>query len=88
MNGQPACGLASLAGAMEQAQHRNRPAQDAAPRPATAAASFRFGMLEAAGAPAIIMGASFVGFGSLVRESGLSLAFGLVSSATGWGASV
>ena len=63
---------------------RSEPASGARANPVDAVASFRFGMREAAGPPAIIMGASFVGFGSLVRESGLSLSFGLVSSATGW----
>ena len=60
------------------------PDRDRLSSPPTAAATFRFGLREALGAPGMIMGASFVGFGSLVRESGLSLPFGLVSSATGW----
>jgi predicted branched-subunit amino acid permease len=58
--------------------------REAAPSPQTGAASFLFGLREALGAPGLIMGASFVGFGSLVQESGLSLPFGLISSATGW----
>ena len=44
----------------------------------------RLGMREAIGVPGIVLGASFLGFGSLVRESGLSLPAGLVSTATGW----
>lgn len=39
---------------------------------------------EALGLPALVMGASFVGFGSLVREAGLGLWLGLYSTATGW----
>lgn len=34
--------------------------------------------------PGFVIFASFVGFGALVRESGLSLAHGLASTATGW----
>ena len=60
------------------------PRQGSPAKPATASASFRFGMREGVGVPGIVMGASFVGFGSLVRESGLSLPFGLISTATGW----
>jgi predicted branched-subunit amino acid permease len=52
--------------------------------PVTGGASFRLGLREALGVPGLVMGASFIGFGSLVRESGLSLPFGLVSTATGW----
>jgi predicted branched-subunit amino acid permease len=50
----------------------------------TAGRSIRFGIREGFGVPGIVLGASFVGFGSLVRESGMSLPFGLVSTATGW----
>ena len=49
-----------------------------------AAASAWFGARDGIGVPGIVLGASFVGFGSLVRESGLSLPFGLISTATGW----
>ena len=69
---------------METHQPLERPAQKRRASPATAAASVRFGIREGVGVPGIVMGASFVGFGSLVRESGLSLPFGLVSTATGW----
>ena len=41
-------------------------------------------MREALGAPAIVLAASYLGFGSLVRASDLSLATGLVSTATAW----
>lgn len=34
--------------------------------------------------PAIMLGASFLGFGALVRESGLSIWHGILSSALGW----
>lgn len=39
---------------------------------------------EAFGAPALVLGASFVGFGSLVRVSGLSAGMGLFSTVTSW----
>lgn len=42
------------------------------------------GTRDAFGTPGIVMGASFIGFGSLVRESGLALSYGLASTATGW----
>jgi predicted branched-subunit amino acid permease len=42
------------------------------------------GAREALGLPALVLGASYVGFGSLVRESGLALWLGLVSTASGW----
>lgn len=42
------------------------------------------GLRDAIGVPALVIAASFVGFGSLCRESGLSLWLGLVSTATGW----
>jgi predicted branched-subunit amino acid permease len=69
---------------METQQPMEQAAHDPKVRRATAAASFRFGMREGVGVPGIVMGASFVGFGSLVRESGLSLPFAIVSTATGW----
>ncbi len=39
---------------------------------------------EAFGAPALVLGASFVGFGSLVRVSGLTAGHGLFSTVTSW----
>jgi predicted branched-subunit amino acid permease len=39
---------------------------------------------EALGLPALVLGASYVGFGSLVREADLGLWFGLYSTAAGW----
>ncbi|MEO1193622.1 MAG: AzlC family ABC transporter permease [Pseudomonadota bacterium] len=47
-------------------------------------AAFHGGLRYAFGAPAIAIGASFLGFGALVRESGLSLWHGLISTATTW----
>lgn len=44
----------------------------------------RAALREAMGIPALVLGASYLGFGSLVRESGFSLWFGLASTATGW----
>ncbi|RDD61475.1 AzlC family ABC transporter permease [Ferruginivarius sediminum] len=43
------------------------------------------GIREAVGVPAIVMCASFVGFGALVRHAGLSVWHGMLSTATGWG---
>lgn len=51
---------------------------------APAFSAFRAGMRDAIGAPVIVLGASFLGFGSLCRESGLSIWLGLASTATGW----
>lgn len=47
-------------------------------------AAFWRGAREAAGVPAVVMAASFLGFGALVRESGFSIWLGLASTATGW----
>jgi predicted branched-subunit amino acid permease len=41
-------------------------------------------VIDALPAPALVLGASYVGFGSLCRESALSLAQGLVSTASAW----
>lgn len=46
--------------------------------------AFRAGMRDGLGVPAVVLSASFLGFGSLCRESGLSLWLGLASTATGW----
>jgi predicted branched-subunit amino acid permease len=42
------------------------------------------GMREASGAPALVLAASYVGFGSLVRESGIGLGLGLFSTLSAW----
>jgi len=42
------------------------------------------GIRRAAGVPAIVLGASFVGFGALVQQTGLSIWHALFSTATGW----
>ena len=47
-------------------------------------AAFRGAAREAFGTPAIVLGASFVGFGSLVRVSGLTAGHGLFSTVTSW----
>ena len=39
---------------------------------------------EAAGMPALVLGASYLGFGSLVRESGIGLGLGLFSTLSAW----
>jgi predicted branched-subunit amino acid permease len=44
----------------------------------------RDGARDAVGVPALIIAASFLGFGSLCRESGFSLWLGLASTATAW----
>ncbi|WP_186002233.1 AzlC family ABC transporter permease [Mycobacterium sp. KBS0706] len=47
-------------------------------------AAFRGGMRDVLGAPLLVLGASYLGFGSLVRASGLGLPVGLLSTLTGW----
>ena len=42
------------------------------------------GFREAVGAPLLVLGASYVGFGSLVREFGLGLPVALLSTAVTW----
>ncbi len=42
------------------------------------------GMRAAIGAPALVLGASYVGFGAFVHQSGLNLIQGLASTITGW----
>lgn len=45
---------------------------------------FLAGVREAIGAPMLVLGASYVGFGSLVRSSGLPLVQGLFSTLSAW----
>lgn len=47
-------------------------------------AAFLAGCRESASAPALVLGASFLGFGSLCRQSGWTLPMSLVSTTTGW----
>lgn len=47
-------------------------------------AARRAGMRAAIGAPALVLGASYVGFGAFVHQSGLTLIQGLASTTTGW----
>jgi predicted branched-subunit amino acid permease len=42
------------------------------------------GMRAAFGAPALVLGLSYVGFGAFVHQSGLNLAQGMASTVTGW----
>jgi predicted branched-subunit amino acid permease len=42
------------------------------------------GLRHAFGAPGLVLGASFLGFGALVRQSELALWHGLLSTVTGW----
>ena len=42
------------------------------------------GARRAFGIPAVVLGGSFVGFGALVQQSGLTILHGLFSTATGW----
>lgn len=44
------------------------------------------GLRDALGIPGLILGSTYVGFGSLVRDSGLELWHGLLSTASGWAA--
>jgi predicted branched-subunit amino acid permease len=47
-------------------------------------AAFSAALREAAGLPAIVLAASYLGFGSLIRASGLHVGFGLVSTLSAW----
>jgi len=47
-------------------------------------AAFRGGMRESAAMPALVLGASFLGFGSLCHEAGWSLILGLASTTMTW----
>jgi predicted branched-subunit amino acid permease len=49
-----------------------------------AQAAARSAILEALGLPALILGASYLGFGSLVRENGLPIWVGVASTAFAW----
>lgn len=42
------------------------------------------GLREALGIPGMVMGASFIGFGSMVHESGFGLWLGIASTFSGW----
>ncbi len=42
------------------------------------------GMRDAIAAPSLVLGASYVGFGSLIRESGLGLGWGMASTFGAW----
>src|SRR5690606_30496221 len=53
--------------------------KDMAPR-----AALVEGMRRAAGVPMIVLAASYLGFGVLCRESGLTLDQSVLSTATGW----
>lgn len=45
---------------------------------------YRLAARDALGMPSVVLGASYIGFGSLVRESGLSVWLGLFSTLSGW----
>jgi predicted branched-subunit amino acid permease len=47
-------------------------------------AAFIGGMRESASTPALVLGASFLGFGSLCRQSDWTLPMSLASTTTGW----
>lgn len=51
---------------------------------ATARAAFRGGVTEAAGVPMLIMGASFVGFGSMIKNMDWSLWHAVYSTLSTW----
>jgi predicted branched-subunit amino acid permease len=46
--------------------------------------AFRGGLHDAVGAPALVLGASYIGFGALARSAGLDLAPALASTLSGW----
>ncbi|MBK1671590.1 branched-chain amino acid permease [Rhodovibrio sodomensis] len=47
-------------------------------------AAARAGLRQAFGAPGLVLSASFLGFGALVRQSDLALWHGVLSTVTGW----
>lgn len=47
-------------------------------------AAYAAGMRDAVGSPALVLGASFIGFGSLIREFGLGLDVAFFSMLTTW----
>ena len=64
---------------LEETEPRSYPGAFGAPHLA-----FRAGIRRAIGVPAVVLGASFLGFGALVHQAGLSLWHGLFSTATAW----
>lgn len=63
----------------------NRPSDESMPPPyASPRQAALAGMRDALGAPALALGASYVGFGSLCRANRLTLWLGLASTSTGW----
>ena len=49
-----------------------------------AASAWRGGITEAIGAPALVLGASYLGFGSFVHQSGIGVDFALASTFSAW----
>ena len=45
---------------------------------------FWHGVRRGVGVPLIVLSASFLGFGALIRESNLELIHGILSTVTGW----
>jgi len=62
----------------------HEPLPSAPSRTMTPAGAVRFGIVQACGAPAVVMSASFVGFGALARQSDFLLGHALLSTASGW----
>lgn len=60
------------------------PAEPSHPAYASPRAALFGAMREALGAPAMVLAASYLGFGSLARSSDLTLGMALTSTATGW----
>ena len=52
--------------------------------PAKPSVAYRRGLREAFGAPSLVLFASYLGFGALVRDSDLHILHGFFSTATGW----
>lgn len=57
---------------------------DAAPSPSPARIGFVAGARAAAGTPALVLAASYVGFGGFARDNGLGLDLVLFSTVTAW----
>lgn len=70
-------------------EHERSPAhrtadRDAAPIAAATTGGRRLGVRDALGLPVIVLGASFVGYGSLIHDSQLGLGLGLFATASNW----
>ncbi|MGH6945849.1 MAG: AzlC family ABC transporter permease [Kiloniellales bacterium] len=64
--------------------HGPEPSPEPSFNPSSRRRAAIFGVRQATGVPAIVLGASFLGFGALVRQTDLTIWHGLLSTLTGW----